>query len=68
MRQSRVEKRMLGGNTICPPVEGNTQYQWGQRPSWNSGGFRRTWTPQRGWHRREEARRDPNTIDIDAAK
>jgi len=50
MRQSRAEERMLGkGGKAAHPAMGNAQQPGGQRPSWNTGAFRRGWAPRGGW-------------------
>jgi len=57
MRQSRAEERMLGGRKAAHPAMGNAQQPGGQRPSWNTGAFRRGWVPRGGWQQRGTAPR-----------
>jgi len=49
VRQSRAEEKVLGGRKVAHSTTGEAQRPGGLRTSWNTGGFRRGWTPKRGW-------------------
>jgi len=57
MRQSRAEEKMLGGRKATHPAVGSAQQPGGPRSSWNTGTFRRGWTPRGGWHQKGVATR-----------
>jgi len=77
MRQSRAEKRILGGKggNAARPAMGNAQQPRGQRPSWNNGTFRRSWVPRGGWQnqrgvmpRLTGGKRGPGAMAVDRGR